>query len=155
MTGDPQQIEYLYGREDCNLIDGPCRCEALESRARWDTHTVRFRITKKTAKRVYYAYRWSPFDGTPEEVRCVDRQELEADGEVYRRSGRWWEPDFPVYLRPLEPSSEWLEWYVASGKDAVSRLRAEMAAAHPDRGGTSRAFVEAHRRYLAAKGRAS
>jgi hypothetical protein len=34
----------------------------------------------------------------------------------------------------------------------VSRLRVEMADAHPARGGTAEAFMEARRRYLLAKG---
>ena len=33
----------------------------------------------------------------------------------------------------------------------LRRCKAEMAAAHPDRGGTSEAFIEARKRYLAAK----
>ncbi len=33
----------------------------------------------------------------------------------------------------------------------LPRLKAEMAAAHPDRGGTSEAFIKARELYLAAK----
>ena len=41
-----------------------------------------------------------------------------------------------------------LDDHVASG---LHRLKAEMAAAHPDRGGTTEAFIEARHRYLEAK----
>jgi hypothetical protein len=33
----------------------------------------------------------------------------------------------------------------------LRQLKAEMAAAHPDRGGTSEAFIKARQRYLVAK----
>jgi|GEM_PF-4383793 hypothetical protein len=33
----------------------------------------------------------------------------------------------------------------------LRQLKAEMAAAHPDRGGTSEAFIKARQRYLGAK----
>src|SRR5262249_20248908 len=33
----------------------------------------------------------------------------------------------------------------------LARLKAEMAAAHPDKGGSSAAFIEARQRYVAAK----
>jgi len=38
------------------------------------------------------------------------------------------------------------------GDDDVKRLKAEMAAAHPDRGGTSEGFAVARQRYLDARG---
>jgi integrase len=38
------------------------------------------------------------------------------------------------------------------GEDEVKRLKEEMAAAHPDRGGTNETFAIAHRRYLDARG---
>jgi hypothetical protein len=41
-----------------------------------------------------------------------------------------------------------LDDHVAS---RLRRLKAEMASAHPDRGGTSEAFIEARQRYLGAK----
>jgi hypothetical protein len=151
-VSDPRPIEYLYGERHCpGRWD--CICSyGMDEQEKWDYHHPRFQITKKTAKRVCYVYRWSPYGDEPEEIRCVDRQKLEADGEVYRRSGRLGESDFPVYLRPLERPQP-LE--PAGLKAGVSQLRAEMADAHPDRGGSSEAFIEAHRRYLAAKGRAS
>jgi len=40
----------------------------------------------------------------------------------------------------------------AGGDDDVKRLKAEMAAAHPDRGGTNETFAVARRRYVEARG---
>jgi hypothetical protein len=89
-----QSGEYLYGHtwggED---YDGrPCR----------------FRIVKRTAKRIFYItkeedidehgnlidYSDIVVDTTPETIGYVDRQKLEADGEVRNYSHGWWAPDF-------------------------------------------------------------
>src|SRR4029079_9596629 len=42
--------------------------------------------------------------------------------------------------------------HAAGSEDEVKRLRAEMAAAHPDRGGTTEAFAVARTRYVEARG---
>jgi len=150
-SGDTQQIEYLYAHDNnsCHWDGNQCGCDNLEGRAKWDYHTDRFRITKKTAKRVYYIRsddEWEP-DGVV--IGYVDRQKLEADGEVFNHgAGGWWSKDFHLMAAPPEPPSEPTP---ADAKAEVFRLRADMAAAHPDRGGTSEAFIEARSRYMAAK----
>jgi hypothetical protein len=149
-ASDAQQVEYLYGRTDgsCHWDGNQCGCDDLEGRAKWDYHIVGFRITKKTPKRVYYVRKqdsWEP-DGVV--IGYVDRQKLEADGEASPRSDNWWAADSTLYLRPPEPPAQPTS---ADQRAEVSRLRAEMAAAHPDRGGSSKAFIEARNRYMAAK----
>src|SRR5262245_4638369 len=44
------------------------------------------------------------------------------------------------------------EAHTRTGEDKVRRLKAEMADAHPDRGGTSEAFALARTRYVEARG---
>jgi hypothetical protein len=98
-----------------------------------------FRITRRTAKRIYYVRRER---GSDVEIGYVDRQALERDGEVYSRgAGGWWAPDFHLFAAPpvLEPARP--------EPPDVRELKAAMAAAHPDRGGTSEAFIAARERY--------
>jgi hypothetical protein len=125
----PEKVEYLYGIEP----------EGYDGNDDWHaTRVVRFRITKKTPRRVYYL----PRDWRPEQ-RFVDRITLERDGQVTRKSGGWWEIDLTVYLEP--PVLE------QAAKPDLAQLKAEMADAHPDRGGTDAAFIAARRRYEQAR----
>lgn len=133
MTEPPQDaapVEYLYGKDYGEHTD-------------FVSVVVRFRITKKTAKRIYYV-REETYRGP--EIGFVDRIKLETEGKVYRRSGRWWEKDFPVYVEPPEIISR------RPGPRSVSELRRAMADAHPDRGGDRDAFQAARSKYLQAKG---
>ncbi|RYJ29379.1 hypothetical protein CU044_2120 [Streptomyces sp. L-9-10] len=130
MSTQPAPVEYLYGID--STVDD-------DSTHYQPPRVVKFRIIKKTPKRVYYEINgWTRF---------VDRQRLEADGKVLRLSGGWWEPDLTVYLsepvihRPQAPS--------------LSELKAAMTAAHPDRGGTDDAFTAAFERYERARSQAS
>lgn len=130
---DLAPIEYLYGI-DSSVSD--------DSRFYEPPRVVRFRITKKTPKRVYYLRRdWSPGE------RFVDRLALERDGQVTRKSGGWWESDLTLYLTP--PVME------QARKPDLAELKQAMADAHPDRGGDEEAFIVARARYQAAKGRPS
>lgn len=126
----PAAIEYLYGI-DSTVAD--------DSRYYEPPRVVRFRITKKTPRRIYYL----PRDGRPEQQRFVDRAVLERDGEVWRKSAGWWEPDGRVYLKP--PVIEQTQ------KPTLAELKAAMAAAHPDRGGSDAAFIAARQRYEHAR----
>src|SRR5215470_3830986 len=82
----PVPIEFLYGIQ-AGRYDGNDDWKPA--------HTVRFRITKKTTKRIYYVARdWA----IRPEIRFVDRQRIEADGEIYQRSRHWSEPDKHLYL---------------------------------------------------------
>ena len=132
MTTAPAAIEYLYGI-DSSVSD--------DSRYYEPPRVVRFRITKKTPKRIYYLRR---DDGLRAETGYVNRQQIEADGEIYNHgAGGWWAPDFHLHLEP--PVIE------QAKKPDVAALKAEMAAAHPDVGGTDETFIAARRRYEAAK----
>jgi hypothetical protein len=124
----PAPVEFLYGI-DSSVSD--------DSRFYEPPRVVRFRITKKTPRRIYYEAGYL--------VRFVDRRRLEADGEVHRKSAGWWERDATVYLQP--PVLE-----QATAPD-LGVLKAAMAAAHPDRGGTHEAFIAARRRYEQAVNR--
>lgn len=128
VTPPTDPIGYLYtiepGRYDLNEQWIPGR-------------VIRFPITKKTAKRVYYLRPRGPFEWQP---GYVDRQELERLGSV--RAAHW----LTLFAQPPEIPKP-----VAS--PGVKELKAAMAAAHPDRGGTSEAFIAARERYLSAKNR--
>jgi hypothetical protein len=121
-----------------------------------------FPITKKTAKRIYYKrghYDWLPeienIDPTSywnenrsnDAVGFVDREELEAKGEVYNHGRHWSDYDFHLRAKPPvrhEPEPE---------PPDLAALKAEMAAARPDRGGSNAAFIEARKRYVEARSR--
>jgi hypothetical protein len=123
-------VEYLYGVDYGEHTD-------------FKSVVVSFPITKKTAKRIYYV-RSHRVPGDVE-IGYIDRQELESKGEVWRRSGGWWEDDLCLYAEPPD-----VELSRPSEPD-LAELKAAMAAAHPDRGGTSEAFIAARRRYVAAR----
>lgn len=103
------------------------------------TRVVRFRVTKKTARRVYYL----PRDWGHPEQRFIDRLALERDGQTRRRSAGWWEPDITVYLNP--PVLEDVR------QPDLEELKAAMASAHPDRGGSDAGFIAARQRYERAR----
>jgi len=126
----PETVEFLYG-VDSSVAD--------DDRFYEPPHVVKFRITKKTPKRIYYIpENW----GRPVQ-RFVDRVALERDGEVRRRSAGWWEPDATVYLNP--PVVE------QAKQPDLAELKAAMAAAHPDRGGSDAEFIAARERYQRAR----
>src|SRR5688500_18326251 len=130
MSAEVAAAEYVYGI-DSSVSD--------DDRFYQDPHVVQFRITKKTPKRIYYIpENW----GRPVQ-RFVDRVALERAGQVRRRSAGWWEPDATVYLKPPELQQH--------AKPDLAALRAEMAAAHPDRGGSNEAFIAARQRYEQAR----
>lgn len=129
-----QAIEYLYAIEAEHY-------EGDDSRFYVPKRVITFRITKKTAKRIYYLRR-EQFGRM--EVGYVDRQQIEADGELFRKSAGWWELDARLYLKPPV-----LETY-APAPD-LAALKAAMRAAHPDVGGSHEAFLEAHERYEQAR----
>ncbi|MGW9617242.1 hypothetical protein ACWGUP_17605 [Streptomyces diastaticus] len=127
-----EPVEHLYGIESG-------RYDANDD---WQPErVVAFRITKKTPRRIYYdadLYRGQP------NIRFVNRQAIEDKGEITRRSGAWWEPDLQLYVKPPQT------WPPQPGLN-IARLKAEMAAAHPDRGGTEAEFIAARARYERAK----
>ncbi|MCY0921864.1 MULTISPECIES: WhiB family transcriptional regulator [unclassified Streptomyces] len=131
----PAVIEYLYGVEAEHREDGDDV---------WVPHrVVRFRVTRKTAHRIFYIRREN--DGKPD-IGSVDRHKIEAQGEIYRASAGWWEIDFHLYLKPpaLAPTGG---IDVRAAELQVAEARRTMAAAHPDRGGTRAAFDTARKAY--------
>lgn len=134
MTTEVSAVEYLYGTRVEWPDDGPEIREA-----------VPFRVTRKTAKRVYYVRQ--QYRGGRETIGFVDREALERDGEVIRRSGHWWEDDFRLFAE-LDAAEE----HIGIGRHApkapdLAQLKQEMAAAHPDRGGTAEEFMAARGKY--------
>jgi hypothetical protein len=120
----PDASEFLYELWDANWDEGPLGNYKI----------LRHPITRKTAKRIYFTY----LNGR---TGYVDRQRIEADGEIYhghtRRHLHLAPPEIPT--RPKPPS--------------LPELRRAMADAHPDRGGTDKAFIAARTRYEAARTR--
>lgn len=125
-------VEFLYAIEAGHF----------DSNDEWvAARVVSLRITKKTLKRIYYVSRdWGPRPP----IRCVDRQQIETDGEIRPRSRQWFEPDVHLYLAP--PAID------KTAKPDLAQLKAAMAAAHPDRGGTVAEFIAARDRYERARG---
>lgn len=122
MTQPPATTEYLYELWDANWDDGPLGNYKIR----------RHPITKKTPRRIYFTY----LNGR---TGYVDRQRIEAAGEIYHgqtlRRLHLTPPEVPS--RPKPPS--------------LPELRAAMAAAHPDRGGTNAEFIAARARYERAR----
>jgi hypothetical protein len=131
----------------------------------------RFQIIKRTKQRVYYLKDGEEIDerGEPivfdyvcsvvnDEVGFITRAELEHG----RANGfRWLYPSFePILAERRRHNEHWrqqrAEYLAKHGltpekSDDLAALKAEMVAAHPDRGGSSAAFIEARQRYVAAR----
>lgn len=128
----PAPVEFLYAIH-----------QGYDANDDWKpAHVVSFRVTKKTPKRIYYVRRERiPGDL---EIGYVNRQKIEATGEIYNHgAGGWWSPDFHLYLNPPEVPQY--------AKPDLAALKAAMHAAHPDRGGTDEAFIAARERYERAQ----
>jgi hypothetical protein len=141
--------EYLY-RPTISLVEPFGNCIA------------RHRIVKRTAKRVVYLRVGELIDYSGEplhpnlvpngKTRFVDRQILEDHG--YARPANSGLRLFLSFDRCLAASRQREATYGSPrGGPApdLAALKAAMIAAHPDKGGTSAAFIEAQRRYVAAK----
>jgi hypothetical protein len=151
-------VEYLYAPGGCS-DDGEnfCPCHKMRPAERWNFHLLKFQITKKTKQRIYY--KRQPLDlveregGTARDdygIAYVNRRKIEQDGEIWSHArGGWWEPDCRLYLTP-PPLPEWKREPEAAD---LQKLKADMAAAHPDRGGSNAAFLEARKRYVHARRR--
>jgi hypothetical protein len=154
-TKNSNAVEYLYGHTRGGEIT--------------DGHPVRFRITKKTAKRIFYLQQEEEINtkgepvvyehihntsDTDDHIGFVDRQKLEATGEVHNNARHWCYADFHLYAS-LQGLLSSFHRYSQANKDrpSILQLKAEMAAAHPDRGGSNAAFIEARKRYIEARRR--
>jgi hypothetical protein len=155
-TSETRLVEYLYAHGRC-YSDGPCGCEKLTGTARWNYHLKKFQITKKTKQRIYYSRKPLPFEEREDRgirdlndygVAFINRQEIEREGEIWsHKSGGWWEADCCLYLRLPTPKVKTEEL------PNLGKLKAAMAAAHPDRGGSSAAFIAARVAYTEARRR--
>jgi hypothetical protein len=149
-TSNSRPVEYLYGRFY------HAGSEYIGDR---EVHgIVAFPIVKKTKHRIFYKRHWVWFWPQDEEgwscpkhyendVRFVDREKLEVIGEI--GTNHRWQEDWHLYLTPPYPPAD-------EEPDAIQnlkRLKAKMAAAHPDRGGTSADFIDARKRYVEARRR--
>jgi len=133
MSTELVRAEFLYGI-DSSVAD--------DDRFYEPPRVVKFRITKKTPKRIYYVTSEDWEKRT--RVGFVNRQSIEADGEVYQRNRHWSAPDFHLYLNPPELEQP--------AKPNLAALKQAMAAAHPDReGGDHEAFIAARARYEKAR----
>lgn len=119
---------------------------------RWvHSKIVRLPVVKKTAHRIYYLRSSEPDEY---ETGYIDRQEFEAIGCVH--SSRYGlisaqRPELPPET-PFVPPKHTTHYYRPSAPPPdLKQLKAAMAAAHPDHGGTSEAFIAARERYVAAK----
>lgn len=117
-------VEYLYSPDWHEDLDGYLVREVKL-----------FRITKRTPKRVF-------FDAGYGRTKSVDRERLERDGNVWvREFGGYF-----VYANRADAEPTPRE----EPKARVRRLRDEMAAVHPDRGGDPAEFRTAYARYQRA-----
>ena len=118
----------------------------------YDQYSKEFRITKKTAKRIYYVKNEDTYNGT--QIGFAPRHKVADDWpgssshDLYKLDYRN-RPDF--FLKPQPPGYR-------SGEPPpeidLRKLKAEMAAAHPDKGSSSAAFITARKAYETARRRA-
>ncbi|MFJ8006152.1 hypothetical protein [Streptomyces fagopyri] len=124
MGDEPALVEFLYELWDANWDDGPLGNYKIHEH----------RITKKTSKRIYFTY-----SNGGHRAGYVDRQRIEADGVICHGYGRrllhLTRPELPG---PPKPPS-------------LAELKAAMAAAHPDAGGSDEAFIAARQKYVEAR----
>jgi hypothetical protein len=113
----PAPVEFLYELWDANWDDGPLGNYKI----------LQHPITKKTGRRIHFTYMGR--------AAFVDRQRIEADGEIYHRRFQR-----VLYLAPPEIPSR-------PEPPSLRELRQAMADAHPDRGGTNAEFIAARQRY--------
>jgi hypothetical protein len=111
----------------------------------------RHAILKKTKRRIYFNKRGERIDDRGEPI-CepfafldegrtgfIDRQKFEAGNDNF------WFASYEAY------AARWRSHYRDVAKPNLSELKAKMAAAHPDRGGSSAAFIEARQAYVNAR----
>ena len=75
----------------------------------------------------------------------ANRKLKELDEANGHRSYGWWEEDARLRPAPPPPAAR------SEALPDLHELKVTMAAAHPDRGGSNAAFIEARKRYIAAR----
>jgi hypothetical protein len=154
---DSNVVEYLYTYEGCNGdMSECCDCNKMSAVDAWNYHIVKFIIVKKTKKRIFYNRRRMHlierdyerrYSNIQDGIGFVDRQKIEQDGEIWSRKG--WQADSHLYLQP-PPLPDWRREGKSEPVD-LRKLKAEMTAAHPDKGGSNAAFIAARKRYEEAR----
>jgi hypothetical protein len=169
-------VESLYAAYSPAWID--------DMTGKRDERVIPFRITRRTARRIYYIRRpGCPEWHDPPVIGFISRQELEADGRcpgrrypdrcehgLYREHGdgpgEIWtnhRHDDDHHLFATREAAEdylfrWEREQERKRQEAgpeLKRLRMAMADAHPDRGGTNEGFIAARKAYEQALRRAS
>lgn len=131
---DTAPIEYVYGLLH-HVSDDSFEPD------HWSTPA--FRVTRKTAKRVYYDRGDDYGEG------FIDRAVFERDGKATNRGRHWSYADRTLYVEPQpRPEHRYLP-------PDLPGLKKAMADAHPDRGGNREEFEKARTQYLRAKRMAS
>ena len=147
---DSRIIEYLYSGKRGDHGYG-------------ELYIHRFRITKRTAKRIFYARASERVDErgepsgknnfrlrTDDETGFIDRVKLETEGRIY--SSHKWDTDWHLF-----PSLEAVIAYLRQHDEPevtltdLAALKQAMADAHPDKGGSSADFIAARAVYVAAR----
>jgi hypothetical protein len=139
---DTRCIEHVYGTE-LWWPDGGGEIRRV----------VPFRVARKTGKRIYYIRCEARSRSDEPVIGFVDRQAMERQGWVTRRSAGLLEKDCTLFAG-REAAEKWLGLNDPGSPD-LRALRKAMADAHPDRGGTSAEFIAARKRYEYALRRAS
>jgi hypothetical protein len=141
---DTPVVEYLYG---------------------W---SERYPIVKRTKQRVYYLKKGEPIDARGEPIDYGNIRDFSREGEVGFKTYKYLEAnthgDYRLYFTSLEAllaahrrrEENLRALYAQYGraepeKPDLAALKAAMTAAHPDKGGSSAAFIEARQRYVAAR----
>jgi hypothetical protein len=152
-TDDANANGYLYGIDHGHFD--------FDDREWIPAKVVRLPIVKKTPKRIYYTH---PAGHHKFQVKYVDRQQVERHGSALAPSSDYFalfahppelgppepEPPRPRYPRSnLGPHLDALR--KATAPPDLKKLKAAMADAHPDRGGSSAAFIRAREQYVSAK----
>jgi hypothetical protein len=146
-------VEYLYAGDWSDRYS-----DAYYGPPEW--YVWRFRITKKTKERIFYirkgeridpgAAKYAQYSGIrdldEEQIAYVDRGAMEASGEEGLYTRKWYSDDWHLFLAP--PPKPTFKPGDNVDAETLRKLRAQMVAAHPDRGGTNEAFRAARQRYV-------
>jgi hypothetical protein len=155
---EARPVEYLYARETCWSDGYRCECADLTGEEKVLYHINKFQIIRKTRQRIYFSKKpervREPLPLLVDTTECgtgyVDRQKIETEGDIYSHSAHWSADFFHLYLSLEGLLAAHLRRDEGATPD-LSELKAAMAAAHPDRGGSDEAFIAARARYVAVR----
>lgn len=154
-------VDYLFGAWWSPWVD--------DYTGEHDRRVIPFRITRKTPKRIYYIRTEAGRSGEDPETGYISRAEFEADtrqppehgwtrgeaaGEI--RTSRHGDHDYHLFATQaaaedyLFRAERERQRQQEAREPELKQLRMAMADAHPDRGGTSEAFIAARERYKRA-----